>query len=554
MANSDFVFVPLGGVGEIGMNLALYGFGEADSRKWIMVDCGVTFPEPEFPGVDLVLPDIRFVESIKDSLLGLIITHAHEDHYGAVISLYDRLDVPLYCTAFTAGMLEAKISFEKTPLDLKPILFKDGDVLDLKPFQIHPIYVTHSIPEPMALAIKTPLGNVIHTGDWKLDSNPAFGNDTDSTAFKKMGEEGVLALICDSTNAMRDGVSPSETDVTESLAQLIQNAMGRVAITTFSSNVGRIRSIARAAEKAGRKVMLLGSSIRRVVEVASGLGMFDDIPDFVEDVEFRSIPADQLVIILTGSQGENRAALAKIANGEHRYIELNAGDTVVFSSRTIPGNEKPIIAVKNGLVEQGIEIIEDGETLVHVSGHPRQHELKQMYAWTKPEILIPVHGEAAHLNAHARLGAGAGIPQVLPVRNGDLVKFAPGLPEIMDQVPHGRVFKDGNIIGDAQAVGVNDRRKLSFVGYVALSIVLDRKGDLADEVDMEVFGIPEYTKDGEYLDDVLYQAAMSGLAGIPKKRRKDADLVRDAMRNSVRREANNIWGKKPVTTVFVSIV
>ena len=554
MSKPEFVFVPLGGVGEIGMNLALYGFGAESDRKWIMVDCGVTFPGPELPGVDLVLPDIRFAESLGDNLLALVITHAHEDHYGAVLSLHERLGVPVHCTAFTAGMLEAKAVYEDTSTPLVPVLYRQGQKFELGPFEIEPVYVTHSIPEPMALAIKTPLGRVIHTGDWKLDDNPTLGRNTDAEAFRRLGEDGVLALVCDSTNAMREGISPSEQDVTASLAELIRSARGRVAITTFSSNVGRIRSIAKAAERAGRKVMLLGSSIRRVVEVSTGLGMFDDIQDFVEDEEFKAIPADELVIILTGSQGEPRAALAKIASGEHRYIELNAGDTVIFSSRTIPGNEKPIIAVKNGLVEQGIEIIEDGEQLVHVSGHPRRHELKQMYEWTRPEILVPVHGEPAHLSAHARFGGECGIPQVVPVRNGDLVRFAPGLSEVVDQVPFGRIYKDGNIIGTEEACGVKERRKLAYVGHVALSIVLDRNGEMADDMDISVYGVPEVATSGEYFDDLLYKAAMSAFAGIPKKRRRDEDLIREAVKNAVRKEARNLWGKKPVTTVFVARV
>ncbi|MGI9349970.1 MAG: ribonuclease J [Rhizobiaceae bacterium] len=554
LANQEFLFVPLGGVGEIGMNLALYGFGNESDRKWIMVDCGVTFPGPDLPGVDLVLPDIRFAESLGENLLALIITHAHEDHYGAVLTLHSRLNIPVYCTAFTAGMLEAKAAYEDKGLPLLPVLYREGDRLEIGPFEIEPVYVTHSIPEPMSLAINTPLGRAIHTGDWKLDDQPTLGHNTDAATFEKLGNDGVLALVCDSTNAMRDGISPSELEVSESLANLIKNAGGRVAITTFSSNVGRIRSIAQAAEKAGRKVMLVGSSIRRVVEVASGLGMFDDIHEFVEDDEFKSIPADELVIILTGSQGEPRAAMAKIASGEHRFIELNAGDTVIFSSRTIPGNEKAIIAVKNGLVEQGIEVIEDGEQLVHVSGHPRRNELTRMYEWTRPEILIPVHGEAAHLNAHARLGGEAGIPQVVPVRNGDMVRFAPGAAEILDQVPCGRIYKDGEIIGTDEACGVKERRKLSYVGHVAVSIVMDRNGEMADDMDISVYGVPDVTNSGDYFDDVLYKAAMSALAGIPKKRRRDEDVVREAVRNSVRKEARNQWGKKPVTTVFVAKV
>jgi len=547
-------FVPLGGVGEIGMNLALYGFGEENQRKWVMVDCGVTFPTPNLPGVDLVLPDIRFVESLGDALLGIIITHAHEDHYGALLSLWPRLNVPIHCTAFTAGMLEAKARYEEEPIALPLEIYDSGKKFSIGPFDIEPIYVTHSIPEPMALAINTPLGRIIHTGDWKLDEAPTLGRNTDAETFKRMGDDGVLALICDSTNAMRDGVSPTERSVSDSLADLIKQATGRVAITTFSSNVGRIRSIAQAAEKVGRKVMLVGSSIRRVVEVATDIGMFDDIPEFVEDIEFKNIPSRELVIILTGSQGENRAALAKIAREEHRYIGLNSGDTVIFSSRTIPGNEKPIIEVKNQLIEQGITIIEDGEQLVHVSGHPRRHELQQMYAWTKPEILIPVHGEEAHLNAHAKFGAESGIPQVLPVRNGDIVTLAPNLPEIGDQAPFGRIYKDGLIIGTDESVGVRERWKLAHVGIIAISVVLDRHGEMADDMDIEIFGLPEVTNEGAYFDDVLYKAALGALSGIPKKRRRDVDVVREAIRSAVRSEARNKWGKKPVATVFVARV
>jgi len=554
LSKQDFVFVPLGGVGEIGMNLALYGYGDAKKRKWIMVDCGVTFPDNSLPGVDLVLPDISFVEKLGSDLLAIVITHAHEDHYGAIHSLWPRLGAQVYCTAFTAGMLEAKAQYEGELPNFLPYIYKAGDILDIGPFSIEPIYVTHSIPEPMSLAISTPLGRAIHTGDWKLDDNPTLGKNTDAEAFKRLGDDGVLALICDSTNAMRDGVSPSEKDVTESLANLISNASGRVAITTFSSNVGRIRTIAQAAAKAGRKVMLVGSSIRRVVEVATDLHMFDDIPDFIEDDQFQYVSAKELVIILTGSQGENRAALAKIAREEHRFINLNAGDTVIFSSRTIPGNEKPIIEVKNNLVEQGIEIIEDGETLVHVSGHPRKHELKQMYGWTKPEILIPVHGEAAHLHAHARLGGEVGIPQVIPIRNGDMVKLAPGVAEVVDQIPVGRIYKDGNIIGDDNTSGVKERRKLAYVGHVAVSIVLDRHGDVADDMDISLYGLPELTNEGEYFDNALYKAAQSALAGIPKKRRKDEELVRDAVSQAVRGECRTLWGKKPVATVFVARV
>ncbi len=554
MSKDELVFVPLGGVGEIGMNLALYGYGPAHRREWIMVDCGVTFPGAELPGVDLVLPDITFARELGDDLKAIIITHAHEDHYGALLSLWPKLGKPVWCTPFTAGMLEAKAVYERNAPQIPVNLFNAGNNFSIGSFDIEPLYVTHSIPEPMSLAISTPLGRVIHTGDWKLDEEPTLGHMTDKKAFCTLGDKGVLALVCDSTNALVEGVSPSEREVSDSLAGIISEAEGRVAITTFSSNVGRIRSIAQAAEKAGRRVMLLGSSIRRVVEVATGLGYFDDIAEFVEEDDFGSIDRKKLVIILTGSQGENRAALAKIARQEHRNVKLVPGDKVIFSSRTIPGNEKPIIEIKNQLIEQGIDIITDSEKLVHVSGHPRRNELLQMYEWTRPQMLVPVHGETAHLTAHARLGGEAGIPQVLPVRNGDVVRLAPDVGEIVDNVPVGRIYLDGQIIGNEDEIGVGERRKLGFVGHIAVSIVIDKKGQLADEVDIATYGLPIETADGEDFDDALYDAATGAIKSIPPQKRKDAERLGEAVRRSVRNAANQMWGKKPVTIVFVAKV
>ena len=452
------------------MNLALYGCGPAEDREWIMVDLGVTFPGPELPGVDLVLPDIRFAQSLGSALKAIIITHAHEDHYGALLSLWPSLQVPVYCTAFTQAMLEAKAVYEQDAPDIPITLYDAGTSFSIGRFEIEPVYVTHSIPEPMSLAINTAYGRIVHTGDWKLDEEPSLGLRTDEAAFRKLGDAGVLALICDSTNATRTGVSPSEVAVSKSLSELIQDSTGRVAITTFSSNVGRIRSIAMAAQQAGRKCMLIGSSIRRVVEVATELSYFDDIAEFVEEDDYSAINRNELVIVLTGSQGESRAALAKIAREEHRNVTLTPGDRVVFSSRTIPGNEKPIIDIQNLLIEQGVEIVTDQDTLVHVSGHPRQNELKAMYDWTRPEILIPVHGETAHLTAHAKLAAEHGVPQVLPVRNGMLVGLAPGPADIIGHVDFGRVYKDGLIIDEEEAVGVKERRKLGYVGHVGVSI------------------------------------------------------------------------------------
>ncbi len=550
--NAELVFLPLGGLGEIGMNLALYGYGPAKKREWIMVDCGVTFPGPDLPGVDLVLPDIEFVREQRDNLKGMIITHAHEDHFGAIATLWPGLNVPVYTSPFTAGLLEAKREYDSWMREIPVTIFKGGDTINVGPFTIEGVPVNHSIPEPMALAIRTPLGNIVHTGDWKIDHAPTLGPKTDEARFRAIGDEGVLALMCDSTNAMRDGVSPSEEEVSASLRKVIENAEGRVALTTFSSNIGRIRSIAKAADEAGRQVLLLGSSLKRAVAVARDLGLMEGVKPFVDEDEFGYIPRDKVVAILTGSQGESRAALAKLSRDEMRNVALAAGDLVVFSSRAIPGNEKAIQEIKNGLVEQGVHILTDNEALVHVSGHPRRNELKQMYEWIRPEILVPVHGEAQHLTAQKELAEQSGIAQVPRVRNGDMVRLAPGPAEVIGHVEAGRVFKDGKLIGNFDEMGIGDRRKLSFVGHVSVNVVLNSKFEFSGDPDVVPIGLPGFDDDDEKMEDVLFDAVLGAVESIPRSRRKDLGMVKEAIRRSVRAAANECWGKKPVVTVFVN--
>jgi ribonuclease J len=552
--DEELVFLPLGGVGEIGMNLGLYGYGRPGHRQWIMVDCGVTFPGPELPGVDLVLPDIAFLAEQRRNLKAIIITHAHEDHYGALNDLWPGLNVPVYASPFTAGMLEAKRAFEKSRSEIPITIFKQGDRINVGPFSVEAVGVNHSIPEPMALVIRTQLGTVVHTGDWKIDLEPSLGPLTDESRFRQIGEEGVLALVCDSTNALREGVSPSERQVSESLAKIIADAEGRVGITTFSSNVGRIRSVAEAAEAAGREVLLLGSSMKRVVDVARDVGLMEGVKPFLAEDEFGYIPRDKVVVILTGSQGEPRAALAKIARDEMRNVAFSAGDTIVFSSRTIPGNEKAIDDIKNGLIEQGIHIITDSEALVHVSGHPRRTELQQMYQWVKPQILVPVHGEAAHLTAHAELGLQSGIPSVPRLRNGEMLRLAPGPAEVIDEAPHGRIYKDGTLIGDFEEMGIGERRKLSFAGHVSVSVVLDSRYDFLGDPDVVPIGLPEFDDEGEAMEDTLYDAVLGAVESIPRAKRKDLAMLQEAVRRAVRSTTNQVWGKKPVVTVFITKV
>ncbi|MRN66759.1 ribonuclease J [Brucella sp. 10RB9213] len=549
---TEFVFLPLGGVGEIGMNLAMYGFGPADNREWLVVDMGVSFAGPEQPGADLILPDIRYLEAEKHNLRGIVITHAHEDHFGALLDLWPRLKVPVYATPFTAGLLEAKRQSEDSAPEIPITIYKAGETFEVGPFKIEAVAVTHSIPEPVSLAITTPLGTVVHTGDWKMDPEPSLGPVIDEARFRAIGEAGVLALICDSTNALREGESSSERQVGESLRELIQNARGRVAITTFSSNVGRIRSITEAARDAGRQVLVVGRSMKRAISVATELGYMEGLPEYLSEEDYGYIPRENVVMILTGSQGEPRAALAKLARDEMRSLALTAGDTVIYSSRAIPGNEKAILDIKNRLIDRGIKIIGDEDALVHVSGHPRRSELRRMYSWVRPQILVPVHGEAAHLVAQGSLGAMEGIEQIAQVRDGDMLRLAPGKAEIIDEAPVGRLYKDGKLIGDEEEIGMVERRKLAYVGHVAVSVLLDREHKMLDEPDLVAFGLPEEDRQGELMEDILLDAAIEAIDSIPRVRRKDIETVRESVRRAVRAAANEAWGKKPVVTVFVN--
>ena len=548
----ELVFVPLGGVGEIGMNFALYGFGPASKREWIIVDCGVSFPGPELPGVELVMPDIRYIEEELGNLKEIVITHAHEDHYGALADLWPRLKAPCWMTPFTAGLLEAKRHSEAGVPTIPVSIYRAGEKFTVGPFEIEAVAVTRSIPEPVSLAITTPAGTVVHTGDWKIDPAPEIGPMTDEAQFRAIGDRGVLALVCNSTNAMREGDSPAEQAVGEGLRKVIEEAKGRVAVTTFSSNVGRVRSIVEAARDTGRQVLVLGRSLKRVINVATELGYMDGLPEFVAEEDYSFIPRENLVIICTGSQGEARAALAKLARDEMKTVTLAPGDTVVFSSRTIPGNEKAILEIKNKLIDQGVRIIEDGDALVHVSGHPRRNELRRMYEWVRPRIGVPVHGEAAHLVAQGSLMATCGIPEVAQVRNGDMLRLAPGSAEIIDQVPFGQIYKDGKLVGSDEAMGIRDRRKLSFAGHVAVNVVLDDKYELAGDPDLVAIGVAVADEAGEELEDLMLDAAVGAVESIPRARRKDLDLVSEAVRRAVRGAANEAWGKKPLVTVFVT--
>ncbi len=554
MTAPEFVFLPLGGVGEIGMNLALYGFGPPRDRQWLMVDCGVAFGDESVPGIDLVMADIRFIEEERGSLAGIVLTHAHEDHYGAVGYLWPRLRAPVYATAFTAALMQAKQLSEPGAPPVPVETVEPGRALSIGPFTVEYVPVAHSIPEAHSLVISTEAGTALHTGDWKIDDDPVVGAVTDADKFRAIGREGVDALICDSTNVLREGFSASEGEVGKTLETLIAKAPARVALTTFSSNVARIRSGAVAAAKAGREVVVVGRAIARVVGVARELGLLDGIAPFHDEEAFATLPRNKVVALCTGSQGEARAALARIASGDHPRVGLTGGDQVIFSSRTIPGNERAVNGVINGLITQGIGVITDRDHLVHASGHPRRGEVEQMYDWVQPRALVPVHGYPVHMAAQAELARRFGIGQVVTIRNGEMVRLAPGPAEVIDEAFAGRLLKDGRIVLTPEESGVAERRRLAFAGVVLVSVALTRKGDIAEDPQCALAGLPEADETGTPLGVIVEDAAIGALESIPRPRRRDAELVAEALRRAVRAEVNRAWGKKPVCKVLVTVL
>jgi ribonuclease J len=553
---TDLVYAPLGGVGEIGMNLSIYGLGSDHKRSWLAVDLGVSFAQEEhLPGVDLILPDIGFLVSERKNLAGIVIPPAHEDHVGALLDLWPKLKVPIFATPFTAALLEAKLGSERGVAPEIPVnIVKPGSRFSVGAFDVEMVAMAHSIPEATALIIRTPAGTVLHTGDWKIDKTPMLGPGTDEAKLRALGEEGCLAVVGDSTNAVRDGISPSEADVEKTISALIRSAKGRVAVTTFASNVERLRSVALAAQECGREVVVVGRAMDRVVAIARELGLLDGVKPFRSVDAYGYLPPDKVVALCTGSQGEPRAALARIAEDQHPDVTLSRGDTVIFSARTIPGNEKEVGRIINGLIDQGIEVITDRTHLVHVSGHPRRAEVEQLLSWVKPKILIPVHGEALHLSEHAKLGRAMGIPEVVQCRNGDLVRLVEGKASIIDEVPSGRTYKDGSLLVQADARTIADRKRLAFAGAISVALALTERGELVADPEFDMIGIPERDAGGELISDAVLEAIESTYETLPLKRRGDPDTLAEAVRRAVRAAVAQRWGKKPMCHVHVLVV
>jgi ribonuclease J len=551
-AGDELLFAPLGGVGEIGMNLSIYGLGSERHRTWLAVDCGVAFgTEDQLPGVDVVMPDIRFLVEERRNLAGIVLTHAHEDHFGALLDLWPQLQVPVYATPFTAALLEAKRWSEVGAPEIAVTIVQLRSRFMVGPFDVELVSVAHSIPESNALIIRTSHGTVLHTGDWKLDPTPTLGPCTDEARLRALGEEGVLALVGDSTNAVRDGRSPSESDVARTLAELIASARGRVAVTTFASNVARIRATAEGAVAAGREVVVVGRAMERIIQVARETGYLDGIGPFRSLEVYSQLAPNKVVALCTGSQGEPRAALARVAEDAHPEVSLGKGDRVIFSSRTIPGNEKAVGRIINGLIRQGVDVITDRTRLVHVSGHPRRAELEDMMRWVRPRIVIPVHGEPLHLYEHAELARGLGIPEVVRCENGDLVRLSPGPATIVDEVPAARLYKDGKLVVESAGRTIPDRRRLSFAGFVSVAIAMTDEGELATDPEIALIGVPERNAEGDPMADVAHDAVIDTIRTLPRGRRRDPEAVRAAVTAAVRSALAAYWGKKPVCHVHV---
>ena len=539
-SQSDLVFIPLGGSGEIGMNANLYHHHD----RWLMVDLGISFADESLPGVDVVLPDISYIEARKDKLEGLLLTHAHEDHYGAIPYLWERLQVPVYGTAFTLALLRRKLAESRVDFDIEMHELDYNQPYEFGPFSVELLALNHSIPDPAAVILRTSEGTILHTGDWKFDDQPQIGQNTDAKKLAEIGDEGVLALVGDSTNAMVEGRTPSEQTAHEGLVQAIASAEGRVAVTCFASNVARIDSIVRAAHANQRSVAVVGRALQRTIDAAREVGYLRDLPDFVKESDVGLIPRDNIVIICTGSQGEPRAAMARIASGAHEMVDLDPGDTVIYSSRQIPGNEPAISKIQDMLLRRSIHVVTDDDAPVHVSGHPARDEMAEMYGLVKPKIVVPVHGTARHLLAHAELAKSCQVSQTLIPDNGVIIHFANGKAEQIGTVTTGALTHEGGEVVDIQSEQLRARRRMLWNGSVSVSVLVAADGELLVAPSIVQSGVI----DDDRIDDFIATAALrieDKLSEMKPKSATDANIsqiikaqVRSVSKNMVKRRPN----------------
>lgn len=537
------LFLPLGGSGEIGMNMNLYGL----DGQWIMIDCGTSFAGDDLPGVDMIFPDPAFISERRSDLLGLVLTHAHEDHIGAVAQLWPQLQCPVFATPFTAGMLRSKLS-EAGLLDDVPLyeIGLNGSV-ELGPFNCEFVTLAHSIAEPNALLIKTRAGTIFHTGDWKLDAEPVVGEPANIDQLKRIGDEGVLAMVCDSTNVFNIGKSGSEEDLFAPLSALLDGRKGRVAVTGFASNIARLHTLARVAKQNGRKAVLVGRSMRRNVSIAQNNGYLLDVPAFISEDEASQLPASKVMYICTGSQGEGRGAMARIARDEHPTIKLGQGDMVIFSSKVIPGNDVPLAGLYNKLAALGVEVITEKGSMVHVSGHPGRPDLVEMYGWIRPYIAIPVHGETRHLMEHAALAKELQVPHSRAAANGEMLALSPKGVKLAEIVESGQLVKDGKHVTPRKTLEIRDRRRVAGDGHLVITLLVDERLKLVQTPGVNCLGIP----DSEAVAGKVAKAVEQVMVKAPKKQKGTQDRLAETVRIAARRCCEQATGKRPVTDVQI---
>ena len=544
---NELLYSPLGGAGEIGMNMNLYAYGEPDNHKWIIVDIGVTFADDTYPGIDLIYPDAGFINDKKDNILGIILTHAHEDHIGAVVYVWPKLKCQIYATPFTAALLIEKFKEKKIDITNYLKIVELGGKINLSPFKIEFVTLTHSIAEPNGLKIDTPSGTIFHTGDWKYDPDPLVGDKINSSRLKEIGDEGVMAMICDSTNVFSIGRSGSEADVRKSLIDIIEKQKKRIIVTSFASNVARMETIFFCAQKTGRQISLVGRSMQKIYKAAKKCGYLDEAVEPVDARDVKNISRDKIIYLCTGSQGEPLGAMNRISNYIHPDVYLEAGDTVIFSSKIIPGNEKKLYNLHNKLVREGIEVISEETDFVHVSGHPNRDDLKDMYNWIKPECLIPVHGEQRHMLEHINFAKEMNVKYPLKVENGDIVRLSPGSPEVYDKAPYGKVFLDGHIPVEEDSQFIKERKNLSSNGFLSVTIIITSKGKIYNNVFINFLGLPIY--EVEQFKNELQELIESTTRTFSLNNKKQEENYKEAIKIICRKFSKEKTGKKPITNI-----
>ena len=553
MSKEELLFCPLGGSGEIGMNMNLFAYGKEDNQKWIIVDMGVTFADDSIPGIDLIMPDPGFIIDKKDDLLGVVLTHAHEDHIGAVAHIWPELKCKLYATPFTAALITEKFKEKKIDISSYLKIVPLNSKIKLGEFEIDFVSLTHSILEPNGLSIKTPLGTILHTGDWKIDPNPLIGNKIDEEKLKKIGDEGVSAMICDSTNIFSPGRAGSESDVRDSLLRIMELKTKRILVTSFASNVARMESIFYCAKKTGRSICLVGRSMHRIYKAAKKCGYLKGLIEPLEPRDAKKVSKNKILYLATGSQGEPMGAMNRIINGTHPEVFLEDGDCVIFSSKIIPGNEKKLYQLQNLIVKNNMEIISEENAFVHVSGHPNRDDLKDMYKWVKPKSVIPVHGEHRHMQEHVKFAKEMQVPKTLLIENGDIIKLLPGkVPEIVDKAPSGRIYLDGSVNVETDSQSIKDRKNLSINGYLEITLLLSNNGKIKKPI-ISFKGIPESQKKDPFIfdmEDEIFNICRTFSLDNAKQQKNLIETIKQNCRRIVREKT----GKKPFTNINIARV